>query len=61
MRDILVRLAHTHPACTCSAWDGEAHDELCILQVVRDAEAEILRLRFIANDTPNIIGHKYDD
>lgn len=45
MRDILVRLAHSHPPCTCGAWFGEPHGELCILQVVRDAETEILRLK----------------
>ncbi len=61
MRDILVRLAYSNPTCTCGAWFGEPHGELCILQVVLDAEAEIRRLRFIANDTPNTIGHRYDD
>lgn len=61
MRDILVRLAYSNPTCTCSAWFGEPHEELCILRVVRDAEAEIRRLRFIADDTPNIIGHRHND
>ncbi len=47
MRDILVRLAHSHPLCTCltKTPDIKYHDELCIYRVVRDAEAEILRLR----------------
>lgn len=50
MRDILVRLAHSTPACTCGAWFGEPHGELCIYQVVRDAEAEIVRQRELESD-----------
>ena len=61
MRDILVRLAHSHPTCTCGAWFGEPHGELCILQVVRDAEAEILRLRMLDRDIPNMMGHTLHD
>ena len=45
MRDIITRLANVQPECTCDAWFGEPHEELCILQVVRDAETEILRLK----------------
>jgi hypothetical protein len=47
MRDILVRLAYSHPLCTCLTKTPELayHDELCIYRVVRDAEVEILRLR----------------
>jgi hypothetical protein len=47
MRDILVRLAYTHPLCTCLTKTPELvyHDELCTYRVVREAESEILRLR----------------
>lgn len=61
MRDILVRLAHSHPPCTCSAWFGEPHDNLCILQVVRDAEAGIRTLRDDYFYVSNMMGHTYRD
>lgn len=51
MRDVLVRLAYSHPPCTCETWDNAAHGELCILQVVRDAEIEILRLRNVRSES----------
>lgn len=61
MRDILVRLAYTNPTCTCSAWFGEPHGELCMLRVVLDAETEIRRLRVLANDIPHMLGHSLHD
>ena len=47
MRDILVRLSYVNPRCTCLTKTPEVqyHGELCIYRVVRDAEAEIVRLR----------------
>jgi hypothetical protein len=49
MRDILVRLAYTHPACSCGAWHLMPHEELCMVSLVREAEEEILRLRALCS------------
>ncbi len=47
MRDILIRLAYSHPKCTCltKTPEPEYHEELCIYRVILDAQAEIERLR----------------
>lgn len=70
MRDVLARLNYVNPRCTCLTKTPEPqyHDELCMYRVVRDAEAEIVRLRTrvemldeILGSYPDIIAQTYHD